>query len=262
MAPFRVHDSGDMTMLARIGVLLLLAAVCAEAPAADYAREKRWADEITPAILVGDPVYLTLASGHRFLAIYENPKAARAAVVVVHGAGVHPDWGLVNTLRSRLPESGYATLSVQMPVLAPGVPPEQYAPTFPEAVERLTRAMEFLRARGHRRIAIVSHSLGARMANEYLVAATVDPAVSAWASLGLNGGEFTTPARLRLPVLDLYGERDFPAVLASASGRAAVLARLPGSAQIEVAGADHFYNGREDEMLRWVRGFLDKALRR
>jgi len=25
---------------------------------ADYAREKRWADEITPAILVGDPVHL------------------------------------------------------------------------------------------------------------------------------------------------------------------------------------------------------------
>lgn len=251
-----------MTTFARIATLLLLAAVCGGPSAADYAREKRWADEITPAILVGDPLYLTLASGHRFLAIYENPRSARAAVVVVHGAGVHPDWGLVNTLRSRLPESGYATLSVQMPVLAAGVPPEQYAPTFPEAVERLARAVQFLRDRGHGRIAIVSHSLGARMANEYLVAAANDPAVSAWASLGINGGEFTAPARLRLPVLDLYGERDFPPVLAQVSGRAAVLARLPGSAQIEVAGADHFYNGKEDEMLRWVRGFLDRALAR
>lgn len=42
---------------------------------ADYAREKRWADEITPAIVVGDPLYLALKSGHQFLAIYRRAPA-------------------------------------------------------------------------------------------------------------------------------------------------------------------------------------------
>ena len=37
---------------------------------ADYAREQRWADEITPAILVGDPVQLALPAGRKFLGIY------------------------------------------------------------------------------------------------------------------------------------------------------------------------------------------------
>lgn len=240
--------------------VLMMAAGLACA-AADYAREKRWADEITPAILVGDPRELTLANGRRFLALYASPGGARAALVVVHGSGVHPDWGLINTLRSRLPDHGYATLSVQMPVLAADARPEQYPPTFPEAIERIAAAVAFLRAQGHVRIAIVAHSLGAKMSLEYLLSRP-DHGIAAFASLAINGGELAAPERLRLPVLDLYGERDFPQVLALAGKRAAVLARLPRSAQIEVAGADHFFNGREDEMIRWVRGFLDKALGR
>ena len=37
---------------------------------------------------------------------------------LVHGLGIHPDWGLIGALRSDLPDAGYTTLSVQMPVLA------------------------------------------------------------------------------------------------------------------------------------------------
>lgn len=48
---------------------------------ADYAREKRWADEITPAILVGDPLYLALPSGHKFLAIHAPHAPARAEMI-------------------------------------------------------------------------------------------------------------------------------------------------------------------------------------
>ena len=83
---------------------------------ADYAREQRWADEITPAVLVGDPVQLTLPVGRKFLGIYAPNSKARAGVVLVHGLGMHPDWSVVHPLRSQLSEQGYATLSVQMPV--------------------------------------------------------------------------------------------------------------------------------------------------
>src|ERR1700675_2386735 len=96
-------------------VFALTANAChAQSAQPDYAREKRWADEITPAILVGDPIYLVLKAGTKFLAIHAPNAKARAGVVVVHGAGVHPDWGLNNPLRTQLSEQGYATLSVQM----------------------------------------------------------------------------------------------------------------------------------------------------
>lgn len=226
---------------------------------ADYAREKRWAGEITPAILVGDPVYLELKAGHKFLAIYApNPKA-RAGVIVVHGLGVHPDWGLINPLRSRLAEQGYATLAVQMPVLAAEARGDQYPPLFPEAAERLAAALAFLRTRGHNKVAIVSHSMGSRM-TDYFMNHTGDPRVDAWVAIGVSG-EFTQPSTFKTPILDLFGEKDLPAVLDGAGTRAAALERVRGSGQVQVAGADHFFAGMENELVRQIRLFLDNRLR-
>jgi dienelactone hydrolase len=240
-------------------VMLAVSALCYAQ--ADYAREKRWADEVTPAIIVGDPVYLTLKSGHKFLSIYA-PAAkakAKAGVIVVHGLGVHPDWGLINPLRSQLADQGYATLSVQMPVLPADVRGDKYPPLFPEAAERLAEAVAFLRGKGLAKIAIVSHSLGARMTNYFLNHAG-DAKLDAWVAVGISG-IFTEPQTFRFPVLDLYGERDLPAVLENAEKRAAALQKVKGSAQIQVAGADHFFNGQEGDLVRNSRQFLDRHLK-
>jgi pimeloyl-ACP methyl ester carboxylesterase len=230
----------------------------AHAQSADYAREQRWAHEIVPAIVVGEPVQLKLASGRTFLAIHTGAAKARGAVIVVHGMGVHPDWGLINSLRSSLPEAGYATLSVQMPVLSADAPGDKYPATFPEATERLRAALAWLQGRGHRAIAIVSHSMGARMTNQFLVTPP-QPEIAAWVAIGLSG-EFVQPERLRLPVLDLYGSRDLPAVLAGAARRAETLRAIRGSSQVEVSGADHFFHEHEDQLLQWIRRFLERKL--
>ena len=115
--------------------------------AADYAREARLAQEIVPAIVVGDAVYLATARQPRVLALYTDavaPAIAKAAVIVVHGVGVHPDWALINGLRSGLAEAGMSTLSVQMPVLSADASREQYSTLFPESIERLAAAVAFL----------------------------------------------------------------------------------------------------------------------
>lgn len=227
---------------------------------ADYAREQRWADEITPSILVGDPVQLALPSGRKFLGIYTPQARAQTGVVVVHGLGVNPDWGLINPLRSLLAEQGgYTTLSVQMPVLAADAPGSAYPPLFPEAAERIAVAVQYLRSKGLVKIAIVSHSLGARMSNVFLNQPD-RPAIDAWVAIGISG-EYTRPDSFRVPVLDLMGEKDLPAVLDNAAKRAAVLRNLRGSAQISVAGADHFFNGHESELVRTVKLFLDRVTR-
>jgi pimeloyl-ACP methyl ester carboxylesterase len=239
-----------------LAIALLLLPVPAWSQA-DYARERRWAEEVTPALVVGDPVDLVLESGRKFLAIYAPAPKTAGGVIVVHGLGVHPDWGLIGTLRSRLPEHGYATLSVQMPVLAAGAPGEEYPPLFPEAAERLAAAVAWLRGKGVGKMAIVSHSMGARMANHFLARAA-DPGVAAWVAIGIPGLVVGTA---KVPALDLYGEKDYPAVLGNAPKRAEVLRAIRGSAQAEVAGADHFFAGREDELVRQVRLFLDRHLR-
>jgi hypothetical protein len=228
--------------------------------APDYAREKRWADEITPALVVGDAIYLEQKSGHKFLALYADTKPTRAAVITVHGVSVHPDWGLIGALRSGLADHGYATLSVQMPVLAADATREDYFALIPDAADRLRVAVAFLKAKGHRNIAIACHSLAARMCNVFLVD-TPDNAVGAWVSIGTIPPEFVEPGKLRLPVLDIYGARDFPEVLQKAPARAEVLRTLKGSAQVEVADADHYFSGNEGVLISRIRQFLDQKFK-
>jgi pimeloyl-ACP methyl ester carboxylesterase len=240
-------------------LLLALALPASAFAQADYAREKRWADEITPGILVGDAIQLDLPSGRKFLGIYAPARAAGPAVIVVHGLGVHPDWNLINALRSGLADQGYATLSIQMPVLAAEAKADRYPPLFPEAAERIAAAARFLKAKGHPRIAIVSHSLGSRMANYYVDHAG-GAGADAWVAIGITE-RYTGDDLFRLPVLDIYGERDYPAVRDNATARAESLRSVRGSAQIEVAGADHFFSGHEGELVRHIKTFLDRRLR-
>jgi pimeloyl-ACP methyl ester carboxylesterase len=226
------------------------------AEVADYAREKKWADEVVPGLVVGDPVYLQTPRGHhKFLTLFTPADTGKAAIVV-HGMGIHPDWGMVGTLRTELADRGFATLSIQMPILAADAKPEAYPPTYPEAAERLAEAVAFLKAKGYAQIAVVSHSMGSRMSLEYF-GGKPDPAVKSWASLGAS---FNAYGALKLPVLDLYGDNDLPPVLGSAARRKQSLA-AKGSKQVTVERADHFFTGREPEMVEAVADFLNATLK-
>lgn len=236
-----------------IGLMLLLSF-----PAwatSDYAREKKWADEITPGIVVGDPVYIEQANGHRFLGIYTEAPGAKMGVIVVHGIGIHPDWGMVGTLRQSLADQGYTTLSIQMPILAVDAQADAYEPTMPEAAERLQLAANYLKAKGYHKIAIVSHSMGSRMSHFYM--AGNPPDIAAWASLGLGGKD--SYAGIKVPVLDLYGANDLPPVLAGAKSRLASLKGNPKSRQVVIPGTDHFFAGHEEAMVKAVKDFLDSV---
>lgn len=230
-------------------VLLLLAA--APAHATDYAREQRWADEVVPGLVVGDAVWLD-AAGRRFLGIETPVRESRLAVLLLHGAGVHPDWGLIGTLRSRLADRGFTTLSIQLPVLGAEAGPDQYGPTYPEAVERIDAALRHLRGKGQQRVAVVAHSLGARMMNEYLRRRPSD-APHGWVAIGLTGAFDPPPA---LPVLDLYGSGDFARVLSAATERRKQLQAQGRSRQQMIEGADHFFEGKEDALAAAVERFL------
>lgn len=238
------------------GLAALLASEAFAGTIADYAREQKWADEVVPGLVVGDAVYLQAPRGHhKFLTLFTPVEGGRKAAIVVHGLGIHPDWGLVGTLRTELADRGFATLSIQMPVLAADAPGEAYPPTFPEAAERIAQAVEFLKAKGYAELAIVSHSMGSRMSRVYL-AGTPDPAVRAWASLGISVDDYRA---LKLPVLDLYGDNDLPPVLANAERRKQSLA-AKDSRQVMLARADHFFTGREAEMVAAVADFLRATL--
>jgi predicted alpha/beta-hydrolase family hydrolase len=238
----------------------LIAALCAPALAqqqpSDYAREKRWADEIVPAIVVGEPVWLEAPRTEKFLGIYTAAKDAKTAIILAHGLGLNPDYGLIGELRTRLAEAGYATLSIQMPILAADAPPARYPTLFWEADARFAAAMSYLRKKGYPRLVIVSHSMGSRMANHYVSQHPQVP-LAAWVSLSISSGEFAPLKRPKFRIYDVYGEKDLDAVLQGAEKRAAALKRLHGSSQTMVFGADHFYAKKEKELVLLIRLLLE-----
>ena len=249
--------------------------VAAAATAQDYAREKRWADEITPAILVGDPVYIDLTDepgrGHKFLSILAEGKAKEVAFVIVHGVGVHPDHSFVGTLRTKLNDRGYTTLSIQMPVAkGDGAGVDDYYPAlFPQAGNRIVTAAKWLQAKGYKRVVLASHSMGAWMANVYLTNASAPP-FAAWIPMGVTGrywgaslisipflGIEWFPGKIKLPVLDVYGENDIEPVRTGAKSRRAALDHIPRSTQVMIPGADHQYAGREDAVADAIQKFIE-----
>ena len=237
------------------GLLALL--VLPNALAQDYAREKRWADEILPTLVVGDAVQIRAASGREFLALHAQGQSAKAAIVLVHGVGVHPDHGVIGILRDKLTALGYTTLSIQMPVLAKEAQVDDYYPkVFSDAADRMTKAADWLRARGHADVVLLSHSMGAWMVNEYLDRTHNSTPYKAWIVMGLTGSYSWTMRSYAFPVLDIYGEQDVAPALGAAGRRKFALKSANGSRQVMIAGADHNYNGKEGELAGVIDVFL------
>lgn len=234
-------------------VVAFASAVFAVEP--DYEREKRWADQILPAVLVGDPIWIKQSNGHEFLGIYAEAQKPRGAVIVGHGRGWSPDWQLYSTLRMRLADQGYTTLAIQLPVLGPGAKVGDYIPTYPDASERYDLAAKYLVDKGYRNIAIVSHSLGATMANQYLIHSLENP-VKAWVYISIING-LEEMFRIKIPVLDIFGGKDWPITQVGAYERKAQIDKVPGSDQIVIPDAPHFFEGKEDELVAAIVGFLN-----
>lgn len=222
----------------------------------DYAREQRWADEIIPAIVVGEPVWLEAPRTRKFLAIHSEARDAGTAVILAHGMGVHPDFGLIGELRTRLAERGYTTLSIQMPILAADAPAARYPVLFWEADARFAAAVSFLWRKKYRRIVLVSHSMGSRMANHYIATHPRLP-LSSWISLSISSGEYARLKSVKFPVFDVYAEHDLDAVLQGAERRGAALKRLRGSSQTMMFATDHFFAGKEKELAMLVRLLIE-----
>ncbi len=246
-------------LLPRLLLVYFVASAAFNACAQDYEREQRWADDITATLLAGEAVWLTQARGHRFLTLYTEPAvgmaAARGAVIIAHGRGWSPDFELYGTLRARIAELGYSTLSIQMPVLPSTAKLGDYKPVYPDASERLQLAADFLKRKGYRNIAIVSHSLGATMTNQYLIH-TDDDTVKAWVFIGIVNG-LEEMFRIKIRVLDIFGSKDWEVTVWGADERRKQILKNPGSAQVIVPDAEHFFEGKEALLSDIIVKFLD-----
>jgi pimeloyl-ACP methyl ester carboxylesterase len=237
----------------------LVACGCGLAAAQDHEREARWAKDTLATLVVGEAVQIEQKNGHRFLALYTRAAKPLGAVIIAHGRGWGPDFELYGTLRTLLADAGYSTLSIQLPVLPGTAKIGDYLPMFPDSTERFALAAQWLRAKGYQKVAIVSHSLGATMANQYLIT-TPNPAVDAWVFISIING-LEDMFRIKIPVLDVYGTLDWQVTRYGGEERRAQIEKVPGSQQVVIQGAEHFFEHQTDELTRVIATFLGRVMK-
>ena len=137
----------------------------------------------------------------------------------LHGRGVHADWpDNIGPLRMALAQSGWHTLSLQMPVLEKSAKYFDYLATLQEAFPRIEAGIKHLLNNGHRPIVLLAHSCGAHMAMARLETSAGKP-IDAFIGIGMGATDYRQPmqrpfpfATLKIPVLDIYGaDHDFTA---------------------------------------------------
>ena len=256
---------GTATLLLA-GGLAALAVAPGIAAAQDLERERRLEAEIVDMIIAGEPVRLD-ADGHPFLALHTEAAdgGSGRAVLVMHGRGFHPDWPEVAApLRAELPEHGWETLSLQMPVLGKTATYYDYVPIFAAAFPRIRAGIEYLRERGADTVVLAAHSCSAHMAMAF-VRRHGDAGFDGFIGIGMGATDVGQPMRepfplveMAVPVLDLFGDEDYPSVPGKAPDRLAAIrtAGHPRSAQRMIPGADHFFRDMDEELVDAVVDWL------
>ncbi len=178
---------------------------------------------------------------------------------------MHPNWpDVIYPLREAFLENEITSLSIQMPILPNEAEDAEYAALYSEVPGRLQAAVDYLKDAGYARVDIVGHSLGARMAVYYLAReSTVGVNSAVLIGMG-NSSTGSWPesidalARLRVPVLDLYGGKDLDAVLSTVQDRASSGKKNPSGIyrQVRVEEANHFFQGHEGELKKTVLDWL------
>ena len=225
--------------------------------ASDFAKEQRWIDQVADSIIDGDVEMLGVGDREVF-SIYteadENPK--KRAMIVVHGLGVHPNWGqVVQPVRVEMTQYGWNTLSIQMPILANGVDGAEYFALFDEVAPRIEAAIKFLKSNGMQEIVLVSHSMGSAM-SAYYFSQNPNSVISKFVAVGL--GASNALEKIQIPMLDLYGSDDLPNVLQTVTQRKAAAKKAGNSAykQVVVKGAGHFFEGKNEELIAVINSWL------
>ncbi len=246
------------------GAIILSMHMPAWAQQPDLEREQRLVDEIIDDIFDGEPVMLS--DGEReFLGIYTEAEEAKGAAIIMHGRGFHPDWpDAINPLRVGLVENGWNTLSLQMPVLEKEAKYNDYVFIFPASYPRIEAAIKYASEQGNDKVVLFAHSCIVHMVMSWINKHGAE-GVDAVVGIGMGATDYKQPMledfpfdRITVPVLDIYGEEDYPAVHRMAPDRLAAMqaAGNPRSAQVVVPGADHYFKGKGDLLVQEVSGWL------
>jgi len=202
------------------------------------------------------------AGADRFIAIFQPTglENRRGGIVLLHDQGTSANsLEVMRPLRLGLADAGWDTLSLQLPQAHPGEAGAAWRSRQAPIKARLQSALNWLRQRELLTQAIVALGDSGAIALQF---ASAKPPRELKAvvlvSTPLEADAAEVLGRTRLPVLDVYAERDRAAVVETAPDRrrAAAEGEAGKYTQRTISGARPGFFGLEDSLLSGIRSWL------
>jgi pimeloyl-ACP methyl ester carboxylesterase len=247
-------------------------------------------EALKTAPLQGEKLELKVGGNSSFaLFLDQTSSKPQGGVILLHDQGSHLDIAaVIHPLRTRLPEKGWATLSIQLQEVGDKGIDKAW---LTQSQQTIAAAIDEMSRRNITNLALVGHGLGALAATNYLAAGD-NLLIKGLVIIGMDGTPRSDPdldgaallAKVRQPILDLFGALDLAPVLTSASRRALAAQRKEGAdssahtlyrdvakgytarasdsityRQLRIAAADHDFSGQEPQLVRRVLGWLDRT---
>ncbi len=257
-----------MKSILNVLIFFIASVGCFSAFASDKQRERDYAHEIRHQLKIGEALWLE-AQGQRFLTLYTETTDSNnlGTAIILHDQGNHPDSKpLLHSLRVRLPEHRWATLSIQLPVLESGASTNAYYSLFEEAKARIDSARKYLIEGNVNNIVIIGYSMGALMGlyamheNVENIKAVVNISLPHPHSLPQDIAPLQTIQTLQLPVLDIYAENDLAEVTQFVRQRKLAARKNAFFKQHKINNTNHSYLHLEElvtkRVFTWLRSVV------
>jgi len=263
--------------------------------ASDWLKEHHWSQAIQAQAKPEEITWLT-TNNQKVLALYteKTTQTYSQGIILLHDIDNHPDWPQVlHPLRTQLPQHGWSTLSLQMPIVT-NQNQSNFDSLLLQAEPRITAAINFLKNKQIKQIILLGHGIGATLAAAYIEKhITQRPEIIALIGIGFYTNSQTsswlnitkTLPNIPISILDIFGQNDLPWVLTSANERLQS-ARQSGKLgnpvfsdrttkvqqlalnktgnmrfrQIKILGANHGFLNQTATLIKHIRGWLTKHI--
>ncbi len=254
-----------MNLLSRIITFFLIISFivhCTHIHLPDKFRESMIYEQSLSEIFDGKHLYIDYKFGkYSMLELYNEEH--NTAVLFLHGRGLSPnEQNLAHPVRVIL-SNLYNTYSLQLPVLKKQSTYSEYTKIFYDSDERILSALEHIYKKNNK-VIIIAHSCGVHMLMSFIQNKNLINNISSLVLIGsgaVDKGEkliYEYPySKIKVPILDLFGENDFNLVLKNANKRKKLIKETSTkSQQIKIKSSDHYHTDNSERVITFVKKWL------
>jgi hypothetical protein len=185
------------------------------------------------------------------------------ALLFLHGRGLNPnEQNLAYPLRVVMSNS-LNTYSIQLPVLKKQSTYLEYTKIFYDSDERILSALEHIYKKNNK-VIIIAHSCGVHMLMSFIRNNNLSKNITSLVLIGsgaVDKGQkliYKYPYnKIKIPILDIFGESDFNLVLNNASKRKQLIEGTSAkSQQIKIKSSDHYHTDNSERVITFVKKWL------